>query len=120
MPASKEELGAAMHRIYDALRFMRGPRGDVIYVGQQAMDIAFHLARAGCDVDSDRAVIKARAIPPRPGQMPGMVDWVPADWDVPEPAEGETVSALGPTPDPAIFDDLVQWHTKTQMEGNFK
>lgn len=124
MPASKEELGAAMHRIYDALQFMRAPAApgqpaELIYVGEKAMQIAWHLARAGCDVDPERAVIKRRVVPPRLGQMPGMVDWVPVTWDDPEPTEGEVVSAQGPMPDPSTFDDLVAWHTKTQMEGNF-
>jgi len=115
---SKEELGAAMRRLFDALAFMRGPTGEVIYVGEKAMQIAWHLARAGADVDPDRAIIKARPIPARPGQMPGMVDWVPADWPDPPPRPGaELITAVGPIPDPATFDDLVDWHTRTKIRG---
>lgn len=123
MPATKEDLGAAMRSIADALAFMRGPTGEVIYVGEKAMQIAWHLARAGVPpVDPDRAVIKARPIPPRLGQMPGMVDWVPVDWPDPEPVPGapEPITATGPLPDPATFDDLIAWHTRTNIQGAFQ
>ena len=121
MPGTKEELSAAMHRLYDALAFMRGPTGEVIYIGEKALHIAFHLARAGCDVNPDQAIIKRRPIPARVGMgLPGMVDWVPVEWpDVELPPEGE-VSACGPMPDPSMFDDLLEWHTRTRIEGSFK
>jgi hypothetical protein len=119
MSATKEELTAAMGRLYDALMFMRGPTGEVIYVGEKALQMAFHLARAGADVDPDAAIIKARPIPARPGQMPGMVDWVPVDWPDPPQPNAESITATGPTPDPSAFDDLIAWHTRTRIEGNF-
>jgi hypothetical protein len=121
MPASKDELVAAMHRIYDALRFMRGPTGDLIYVGEKAMEIAWHLARAGTDVHAERAVIKAVPVPDRPGQFAGMVDWAPWDWTVPpERLATHPPSALAPDVDLAAMDDALPWHVKTKIEGAFK
>jgi len=119
MSASKEELGQAMRRLADALAFMRGPTGELIYVGEKALQIAWHLARAGADVDPDRAIIKRRGIPNGPGQLPGMVDWVPVDWPDDDQAP-EPISAVGPLPDPATFDDLLPWHTRTRIQGAFQ
>jgi hypothetical protein len=117
MPASKEELSAAMRRIVDALNCMRGPDGEVIYVGPKALHMAWHLARAGCDVDPDRAIIKARGVRPGIGQLPVMADWVPIDTpdrdDLPE-----LPTAVGPL-DLDVLDDLTAWHTQTQFEGDF-
>jgi hypothetical protein len=121
MTASKEELGAAMRRLFDALSCMRGPTGELIYVGEKALHIAWHLARAGADVNPQAAIIKRRPIPAGPGQIPGMVDWVPVDWPDPDPAEAaELVTAVGPLPDPSTFDDLLAWHTHTRFEGKFQ
>lgn len=118
MPRTKEELTAAMQRIADALQWMRGPRGELIYIGEQIPPIAWHLARAGCDVDPDRAVIKRKAIPNRPGQFAGMCDWVPWDQDIPEPQDGELVTAVGDL-DLDALDDALPWHVKTKFEGKF-
>lgn len=123
MSASKEELTAAMHRIADALRFVRGPSApgqpaELIYLGEKIPHIAWHLARAGVDVDSERAVIKARPVPDRPGQFAGMVDWVPVDWD--DRTETKAVSALSADVDLEQLDDLLPWHVKTKIEGAFK
>jgi hypothetical protein len=124
MPASKEELSAAMNRIFDALNCMRGPSvngrpAELIYVGEKAMHMAWHLARAGVDVHPERAVIKARAPKAGIGQLPGMVDWVPVDMpdrvDEPQP-----VSACGPDIDLADLDDRVPWHVKTKIQGAFQ
>lgn len=114
----QEELSAAMRRIYDALAFMRGPDGDVIYVGEKALHIAWHLARAGCDVNPANAVIKRRPIPARPGQMAGLIDWVPVstpDSDLPD-----LTSAVGDVPDPAELLDSLPWHVKTKIQGAFQ
>lgn len=119
MPATKEELGAAMHRLFDALRFMRGPTGELIYVGEKAMQIAWHLARAGCDVHPERAVIKAVAVPDRPGQFPGMVDWAPYDWTGEIP-DAQPVSALAADVDLDSLVDALPWHVKTKIEGVFQ
>lgn len=120
MPASKEELIAAMERIADALQFMRGPTGEVIFMGEKIPHIAWHLARAGCDVHSDMAIIKRRAIPNRPGQFAGMCDWVPVDW--PDQVGGpELVSAVGCQDiDMSTFDDALPWHIKTHIDGSFR
>lgn len=119
MPATKAELVAAMARICDALMWMRGPGGELLYLGEKIPHIAFHLARAGCDVDPNQAIIKRRPIPNRPNQFAGMCDWVPVEWPDPEPEPGcELVSAVGEI-DVDALDDLVPWHTKTRFEGKF-
>src|SRR6478609_942684 len=118
MPATKEELTAAMARIADALQWMRGPTGELIFLGDKIPHIAFHLARAGVDVHPDKAIIKARAIPNRPGQFAGMKDWVPIDW--PDRTDGlEPPTAVGEI-DLEALDDALPWHVKTKFEGTFK
>ena len=117
MPASKEELIAAMHRIADALQWMRGPTGEIIYLGEKIPHIAFHLARAGCDVDPDAAIIKRRAIPNRPGQFAGMCDWVSVDTpDRPAQPGVELVSAADAVNLDAL-DDVVPGHANTKIKG---
>lgn len=115
----KARLTAAMQRLADALQWMRGPRGEMIYIGEQIPPIAWHLARAGADVHPGRAIIKRRPIPNRPGQFAGMCDWVPIDWPDADPRCGELVSAVGDL-DLDALDDAVPWHVKTKIEGNFK
>ena len=105
-----------MRRIFDALAFMRGPDGDVIYIGEKAMHIAWHLARAGADVNPDRAVIKRQPIPARPGGIAGMVDWVPVD----SPDVPDTLTAQGEIPDPDELYDSLPWHVRTRISGAFK
>lgn len=108
-----------MHRIFDALRFMRGPTGELIYVGEKAMHMAWHLARAGVDVHPERAVIKARGVPDRPGQFSGLVDWVP--FDAPDvPGLPTPPSACGPDVDLDAMDDVLPWHVKTKIQGAFQ
>lgn len=117
MPASKAELSAAMRRIVDALAFMRGPDGTVIYVGEKALHMAWHLARAGVDVHPDRAIIKRRPVPARIGQLPGMVDWVPLD--APDSDLADETTAVGPVPDLDAMYEALPWHVKTNIEGAF-
>jgi hypothetical protein len=112
----QEELSAAMRRIFDALAFMRGPDGDVIYVGEKALHMAWHLARAGADVHPEKAVIKRQPVPPVPGGLAGLVEWVP----VGAPDVPDTLSAVGEVPDPATLVDALPWHVKTHIEGAFK
>lgn len=115
-------LGAAMHRIADALQCMRGPTGELLYVGEKAPDIAWHLARAGLDVAPGAAIIKRRAIPNRPGQFAGLVDWVPITAPDSPPQPGvELVSASdGVEVDLDALEDALPWHVKTKFEGAFK
>lgn len=121
MPASKEELTAAMARIHDALQCMVGPTGEVIHLHSKAAAIAWHLARAGVDVTPDRAIIKAQPIPNRPGQLPGLVRWVAADApDLAVEPGSELISAQGPPPDLAALDALLPWHVKTKIQGVFQ
>jgi len=114
----QEHLSAAMRRIFDALACMRGPDGDVIYVGEKALHIAWHLARAGCDVDPANAVIKRRPVPARPGQLAGLIDWVPID--TPDNGVPDTTSAQGDVPDPAELLESLPWHVRTHITGAFK
>lgn len=117
--SKQEQLSAAMRRIYDALAFMRGPTGEVIYVGEKAMAMAWHLARAGADVNPEQAIIKRRPIPARPGQMAGMVDWVPVDTPD-DPALADETTAVGEIPDLDSFYDALPWHVRTKIEGAFQ
>ena len=122
MPASKDELTQAMQSLADALAYIRGPDGEVIFLGDdQRVKIAWHLARAGVPaMDSTRAVIKRRVLPDRPGMLAGMVDWIPADAQDPDPERTQSMSATGPPIDPESMWDAIPWHVKTNIEGTFK
>lgn len=117
MTATQPELSAAMRRLVDALQFMRGPTGEVLYVGDKALHMAWHLARAGADVDPDRAVIKPRTVPAGPGQIAGMVDWVSVE--TPDTDTPGTVTAVGEIPDPATLYNSIPWTVRTKFEGAF-
>lgn len=104
-----------MRRLFDALAFMRGPDGSVIYIGEQAMHIAWHLARAGADVNPDNAIIKRQPVPARPGGLAGMVDWVPLD----APDVVDDLSAVGEIPDPDQLYNSLPWHVRTHISGAF-
>lgn len=107
-------------RLMDAMRFARGPRGEVLMIGDDLlMGLAFHLARAGADQFDELAIIKPRAIPDRPGQIAGLVDWVPLDApDLPDAPP--LVSAQGPVPDVEDLDAQIPWHTAVKFEGDFQ
>ena len=119
---SKEELGAAMHRIADALQYMRGPLGEVIFMGEKIPHVAWHLARAGVDVHPEKAIIKRQSIPNRPGQLAGMCNWVPIDTpDSPDRPDSELITAAdGVAVDLDKLDDALPWHVKTHIEGSFR
>lgn len=112
----------AAARLTDALAFARGPRGEVLFLtDDQRVCFAFHLARAGSDVDPGKAIIKRRAIPDRPGQLAGVIDWVPVDTPD-DPNAPEPITAVGPIPEPPKLpdlDELVPWQTPTRIEGDF-
>lgn len=122
MPASKDELTEAMRSLTDALAYVRGPDGSVIVLGDdQRVKIAWHLARAGVPgMDPARAVIKRRVLPDRPGMLAGMVDWIAADAEDPDPGRTQSMSATGPDIDPEAMWDAIPWHVKTNIEGNFQ
>jgi hypothetical protein len=112
--SQKERMSAAMRTYADALEFIPGPTGDLIYLDAKTrLGIAWHLARA---VGED-AVIKRRPIPARPGQMAGMIQWVPID--APDDLPDET-SAFGPVPDARDLHDALPWHVRTHIQGAFK
>ncbi|MDQ2636856.1 MAG: hypothetical protein M3Y83_08285 [Actinomycetota bacterium] len=121
MPANKEELIDAMRSLADALAYVRGPDGEVIMLGDdQRVKIAWHLARTGVSgMDPDRAVIKRRVLPDRPGMLAGMVDWIPVDAQDPDPQRTQSMSATGPAIDPEAMWDAIPWHVKTNIEGTF-
>ena len=105
-------MSKAMREYADALDCVRTPSGELFYLdGKTRLEIAWHLARAlGPD-----AVIKRRPMPARPGQLAGMVDWVPIDTpDIPDPT-----SAVGEIPDPQTLVDSLPWHVRTRIEGAF-
>ena len=107
------DLPAAMRRLVDALSCMRGPGGEVIFVGDKALHMAWHLARAGADVHPENAIIKRRPLPA--GQIAGMVDWVPVtapDSDLPDDLTG-----VGELPDPDTLFDALPWHVRTHIGG---
>jgi len=105
-------MSKAMREYADALDCVRTPSGELFYLdGKARLEIAWHLARAlGPD-----AVIKRRPMPARPGQIAGMVDWVPIDApDVPD-----ATSAVGEIPDPQTLVDSLPWHVRTHISGAF-
>lgn len=107
-----------MRRIADALSCMRGPDGEVIYVGEKALVMAWHLARAGADVDPAKAIIKRRAVPAKIGHIAGMVDWVPIDAPDLDDAP-PLITAEAELPDPATLYDALPWTVRTKIEGAF-
>lgn len=112
-------LVRAAGRIFDALRWARGPGGELVHMPDDLiMKLAFHAARRGCDQFDELAIIKPRGVPDALGQMSGITDWVPIDTPD-DPTLPEPITATGEVPDPAEFDDLIPWHTKPTVEGDF-
>ena len=122
MSVTKEDLVEAMQSITDALAFARGPRGEVLVLGDDKRAIlAWHLARAGVPpVDPDRAIIKRRAMPDQPGMIAGVIDWVPVGSTDPDPQRTEQLSARGEPIDSDAMWDALPWHVKTNIKGDFK
>jgi hypothetical protein len=108
-------MSKAMREYADALDCVRTPSGELFYLdGKTRLEIAWHLARAlGPD-----AVIKRRPMKTGPGQIAGMVDWVPID--TPDTDIPDITSAVGPVPDPQTLVDSLPWHVRTHIEGAFK
>jgi hypothetical protein len=122
MSAEKSSLTETMASLTDALSCVRGPRSEVIMLGDDKRAIiAWHLARAGVPpLDPDRAVIKRRVLPDRPGMPAGVVDWIPVDAPDPDPQRTESMSATGPPIDLEAMWDAIPWHVKTNIEGRFR
>ena len=131
-----DSLSAAMYDIADALRYPVDNRGRVYDIRFMLPAIAFHLARAGAVIDPNRAIIKARRLPPTPGVIEDAIEWVPvdapdsiddelsgatiADVDRLSPAaraelirrlggDGTTVTA------PTDIDNRAPWHVETSI-----
>src|SRR5699024_7120732 len=79
LPEISTELRETMYDIADALRYPVDHRGRVYDVRYLIHVLSFHLARAGCVIDPDRAQIKARRLPPMPGVFDDAVEWVHPD-----------------------------------------
>lgn len=75
----RNPLSDAMYDIADALQYPKDHRGRRVDVRYLIPVLSYHLARAGCVVDPERAVIKKRRIPPTPGVVEDAIDWVPLD-----------------------------------------
>ncbi|MEC4616183.1 phage gene 29 protein family protein [Tsukamurella tyrosinosolvens] len=109
----------AAARIADALACMRGPFGELMWLADDdRLKFAWHLARAGADVFDELAIIQRRAIPDRPGQLGGMVDWVSVDEEL-KPEQKPAVSAVGPVPDLDTMLDRIPFRTRTKITGDF-
>ncbi len=74
-----DTMQAAVYDIADALQYPVDHRGRVYDVRFMLPALAYHLARAGCIVDPNRAVIKPRRLPPTPGVIEDAVEWVALD-----------------------------------------
>lgn len=112
--SKKDELSAAMRRLADSLEFITTATGEVIYLdGKTRLGIAWHQARAGGDVHPEKAIIKRRPVPARPGGVAGAVEWV----DVDAPDIPDETSAVGEIPDIAAILDSLPWHVRTKIEG---
>lgn len=118
--AKKAQLIEAMAYLTDCLAFIAGPNGDTIFISDDMRaKIAWHLARAGAGEVKGQGIIKRRAIPDRPGQFAGSIEWVPMDVVDPDPKRTESLSAQGEPIDLDALDDALPWHVKTRIEGNF-
>lgn len=71
-----DSMSATMYALADALRYPVDNRGRVYDVSFLMPILAFHLARCGAVIDPQRAVIKARRLPPTPGVIDGAIEWV--------------------------------------------
>lgn len=137
-----DSMQATMYAIADLLRYPVDSRGRVYDVSFLMPILAFHLARAGCVIDPERALIKARLLPPAPGVIDGAVEWVSVD--APDGIEDELVGATlddvdrlspaaraelmrrlggdpatvpGYDPDDATrLDDRAPWHVETSIQ----
>ncbi|AJD82243.1 minor tail protein [Mycobacterium phage Keshu] len=136
----ESDLATAMADIAEALQYPVDSKGRVYDVRYMLPVLAFHLARAGCVVDPDRAVIKKRRLPPTPGVVEDAVEWVSPDApnsiddelagatieDIPRlsaAARAEFIRRLGgdgtrvePEPDDVDLDERLGWHVQTSIQ----
>ena len=134
-PRRRDPLSDAMYEIADCLTYPKDSRGRTYDVRFMLPVLAYHLARCGCVMDPDRAVIKKRMRPSTPGVIEDAVDWVPVD--APDSIEDELAGAtiadierlspaakavllrrLGGEPeaaDPQDLDAAAPWHVETSI-----
>lgn len=131
-------LTDAMYRIADALQYPVDTRGRVYDCSFLLPILAYHLARAGADIDPQRAIIKSRRLPPAPGVIDGAIEWVGVnqpdriedelagatidDIDRLSPAaRAELIRRLGgdattaAQPDDSDLDGRSPWHVETTI-----
>lgn len=134
-PRPNDPLADAMYDIADALRYPVDSRGRVYDVRFLLPILAYHLARTGCVVDHDRAIIKARRLPPAPGVVEDAVEWVSvhAPDSIEDELAGATLDDVGrlspaaraelirrlggepPATDQPDPDDSQLWHVETHI-----
>ncbi|AXH46860.1 minor tail protein [Mycobacterium phage Aminay] len=129
MPQMKEPvrntLSDAMYEIAELLQYptdSKGRRYDVRYL---IPVLSFHLARAGCIIDPDRAVIKPRKVPP-PAEFEGTgwgdawdaIEWVGINEpeSIDDELAGATVDDL-PHLSPAARAELIRRLGGTPADG---
>ena len=133
-PRPENELSDAMYDIAEALHYPVDSQGRVYDVRYMLPVLSYHLARAGCRVDPQRAIVKPRRLPPTPGVVEDAVEWVPVgapdsvydelagatvdDLDRLSPAaRAEVIRRLGgeaPPVEPEL-DERAGWHVQTHI-----
>ena len=118
--AHKQQLVDAMKFLTDALAYVPNPMGDVVFISDDLrVQIAWHLARAGAGPVPGQAIIKRRALPDRPGQFAGAIEWVHMDAPDFDIEQTESLSAYGEL-DVDAMNRSLPWHVKTKIQGDFR
>lgn len=119
--AQKQQLVESMRYLTDCLAFAVGPSGNLLYLPDDVrVQLAWHLARTGAGRVDGQAIIERQVLPDRPGQIAGTVAWVPIGTSDPDPVRTASTSAQGDPIDPSALDDILPWHVKTKIEGDFR
>lgn len=77
--ARQRAAARAILDIGEALEWPQDPHGRPIMTEAIRAQLAYHLARAGCVIDPEAALIKKRRIPLGPGIIAGACEWVDID-----------------------------------------
>ena len=131
-----EGIAATIYDIADALRYPVDTHGRIYDVRFLMPVLAYHLARTGCVIDPERALIKPRKLPPAPGVIEDAIEWVPMS--APDTVEDELtgvtlddIDRLSPTARAALIrrlggqapdfgqnidpDAQTPWHVETSI-----
>lgn len=83
--AEIEDILQRAERLGAAMRDGMAPSGAVLYIPGDMFEMwMIHAALAGCDVDENKAYIRARRLPDQTGRLSGAVEWVVKKDDTPE------------------------------------